>query len=134
MKTLKLRQIRVDRGLSQVGVAAAMGVSQPAVSKIERRPDPSVSVLRDYIAALGGKLEIVARFPDGVVPLPIDSDRPEVRYDRLRPPLRKVAEQPPVVAPEWLDDVDRIRAMTPKARMEEVTNLTAFFAVARRRG
>jgi hypothetical protein len=37
------------------------------VSKLERRADMYVSALRTYVEALGGELEIVARFPDGAV-------------------------------------------------------------------
>lgn len=33
----------------------------------ERRADMYVSSLRSYIEALGGELEILARFPDGTV-------------------------------------------------------------------
>ena len=40
----------------------------------------------------------------------------------------------PVVAPEWLDEADRIRAMTPSGRMRELSNAASFFARARRIG
>ena len=39
-------------------------VNQPAVSKIEQRADIYVSSLRSYIEAVGGKLKIVAEFPE----------------------------------------------------------------------
>ena len=42
-------------------------VNQPAVSKIERRADIYVSSLRSYIEAVGGKLKIVAEFPEGEI-------------------------------------------------------------------
>jgi hypothetical protein len=42
-------------------------VGQPAVAKLERRTDMYVSNLRRYIEALGGSLEITARFPEGAV-------------------------------------------------------------------
>ena len=42
-------------------------VGQPAVAKLERRTDMYVSNLRRYIEALGGSLEITARFPEGSV-------------------------------------------------------------------
>ena len=41
--------------------------TQSEVSKIERRSDLYVSTLRSYIEAMGGELEIIARFPDGAV-------------------------------------------------------------------
>lgn len=113
-----------------MGVAAALGVSQSAISKIERRDDVSVTALRDYIAALGGEVDIVARFPDGAVPITVSA----TRYSQ-RAPLRKVAERPAFVMPEdWAVEVVRIRAMPPDARMEEVANLSRFYAGAKRRG
>lgn len=35
--------------------------------KLERRADMLVSTLRRYVEAMGGRLDIVATFPDGVV-------------------------------------------------------------------
>jgi hypothetical protein len=35
------------------------------VSKLEQRTDAFVSTLQSYVRALGGELDIVARFPDG---------------------------------------------------------------------
>jgi len=42
-------------------------VGQPAVAKLERRTDMYVSNLRRYIEALGGSLEITARFGESRV-------------------------------------------------------------------
>ena len=39
-------------------------LGQPAVARLEQRADVYVSNLRHYIEALGGTLEITARFPD----------------------------------------------------------------------
>lgn len=44
-----------------------LSVKQAAVSKLEKRTDMYVSTLRNFIKAMGGDLEIVARFPDGSV-------------------------------------------------------------------
>jgi hypothetical protein len=44
-----------------------MKVNQPAVAKMERRADMYVSSLRSYIEAVGGRLKIVAEFPEGEV-------------------------------------------------------------------
>ncbi len=49
-------------------------MGQPAVAKLERRTDMYVSNLRRYIEALGGSLEITARFPDGTVSITNFSD------------------------------------------------------------
>ncbi len=42
-------------------------INQSAVSKLERRTDMYLSTLRSYIEAMGGELEIIARFPDRAV-------------------------------------------------------------------
>jgi hypothetical protein len=49
-------------------------IQQPAVAKIEKRTDMYLSTLRDHIQAMGGELEIVARFPDGAVKISNFSD------------------------------------------------------------
>lgn len=62
---MTLAEARKARGLSQTALAQGMNLAQPNVSQIENRPDALVSTLNDYIEALGGTLEIRARFPDG---------------------------------------------------------------------
>jgi len=42
-------------------------VNQAAISKLERRTDMYIGTLRSYIKAMGGDLEVIARFPDGEV-------------------------------------------------------------------
>ncbi len=64
---LALYQLRKARAVSQEELAAKLAVGQPAVAKLERRADMYVSNLRRYVEALGGRLEITARFPDGAV-------------------------------------------------------------------
>ncbi len=60
-----LQELRKALHHSQEKVGEELGVSQAAVSKIERRTDMYVSTLRAYIEAVGGRLDIVARFPGG---------------------------------------------------------------------
>ena len=62
-----LRQIREARERSQVEVAEKLHINQAGVSKLERRTNMYLSTLRGFIEAMGGKLEIVARFPDQAV-------------------------------------------------------------------
>lgn len=62
-----LRQLREARERSQEELAVKLHVKQAAVSKLERRTDMYLSTLRSYIEAMGGKLEIVARFKDQAV-------------------------------------------------------------------
>jgi transcriptional regulator with XRE-family HTH domain len=61
---MTLQALRKARSHSQKRVGEKLKVNQSEVSKIERRTDLYVSTLRHYIEAVGGELEIVARFPD----------------------------------------------------------------------
>ena len=61
---MDLAQLRVARQLSQAALGAILRVEQPAVAKMEKRTDMYVSTLRRFIEAMGGELEITARFPD----------------------------------------------------------------------
>ncbi|MBI4499618.1 MAG: XRE family transcriptional regulator [Gemmatimonadetes bacterium] len=64
---MPLQELRQARRLSQEALAKTLGAKQASISKLERRTDMYVSSLRQYVAAMGGELEITARFPDGVV-------------------------------------------------------------------
>jgi transcriptional regulator with XRE-family HTH domain len=63
-EAMTLEELRKSRSLSQEDLASAMAVGQPAVAKLEKRTDMHVSNLRRYVEALGGTLEITARFKD----------------------------------------------------------------------
>ena len=67
-----LRTLRKSRYMSQAELAAQLSVGQSSISKLERRADVHLSTLRHFVAALGGVLEVRARFPDRIVKL-IDS-------------------------------------------------------------
>lgn len=62
--TVTMRELRAIAGKSQVEVAAEMGVAQGEVSRLEGRSDTKLSTLERYVRALGGEIEIVARFGD----------------------------------------------------------------------
>ena len=64
---MPLHELRQARERSQEDLARELNVGQPAVAKFERRADMYVSNLRRYVEALGGSLEITARFPEGSV-------------------------------------------------------------------
>ncbi|SRR5712692_11112601 len=66
---LALAAVREQCGVTQKEVAATLGVSQANVSRIEHEEDLYLSTLRDYVAALGGRLELTAVFPDQAVQL-----------------------------------------------------------------
>lgn len=60
----RLADIRKAQGETQTSLAGTMHVTQPRVSKIERGDltHTELGTLESYVAALGGKLEIVAHF------------------------------------------------------------------------
>ena len=68
-RELLLAELRALTGKTQRQVAAALGIKQPSLSKLEKQPDMQLSTLRRIITALGGELELVARFPTGPVKL-----------------------------------------------------------------
>jgi hypothetical protein len=45
-------------------MAEVLGVGQDSVSRLEQRSDLLISTLRNYVEAMGGKLSLVAEFPD----------------------------------------------------------------------
>ena len=71
---MPLNELRQARGLSQKMLAEVLHVQQPSIAKIEKRTDMYLSTLRSHIEAMGGELEIVARFPDGSVRISNFSD------------------------------------------------------------
>lgn len=71
-----LRTLREHRRVSQEGLAQLMGVSQPNISRLERRVDMNIRTLRAVVEAIGGHLEIVARFGDDAVRI-TQFDEPE---------------------------------------------------------
>lgn len=60
----RLAELRTSRGLTQVQVASRAGMAQSDVSKLERREDPRLSTLERYVSATGGRLHLVAEYPD----------------------------------------------------------------------
>jgi len=64
---MPLQELRQARGLSQKVLAEILHVQQPAIAKLEKRTDMYLSTLRSHIEAMGGELDIVAKFPEGSV-------------------------------------------------------------------
>jgi DNA-binding XRE family transcriptional regulator len=66
VRAQRLAEVRKRQNATQVEVAAAMGVSQARVSKIEKGEleRSEVETLAAYVRALGGKLKIIADFGD----------------------------------------------------------------------
>jgi transcriptional regulator with XRE-family HTH domain len=68
-KEMALAELRQALGVSQAELAARLNVKQPAISRLERREDMTISHLSEVVRALGGELQMTARFPDGDVVL-----------------------------------------------------------------
>ncbi|MEK7404974.1 MAG: XRE family transcriptional regulator [Acidobacteriota bacterium] len=64
---MPLNEMRAAREFTQERLAKRLRVKQASISKLERRADMYVSTLRDFVKAIGGELEITARFPEGEV-------------------------------------------------------------------
>jgi DNA-binding Xre family transcriptional regulator len=58
-----LGELRQQANMTQAELAAAMGISQPNVSKLEGEDDMRISTLRRIVEALGGKLRITVEMP-----------------------------------------------------------------------
>jgi DNA-binding XRE family transcriptional regulator len=61
---LTLQDLRQAQHLTQERMAELLGVEQENVSRLERRADLLLSTLMSYVAAMGGKLRLVAEFPN----------------------------------------------------------------------
>lgn len=61
---MTLRDLRKARAQTQKSLAKSLEIGQDGVSRLEQRSDLLLSTLRDYVSALGGSLELIARFPD----------------------------------------------------------------------
>lgn len=67
LKAMPLQELRQAHQMSQERLAQLLTTKQANISRMERRTDMYISTLRSYIEAMGGQLDIVARFPDGEV-------------------------------------------------------------------
>jgi transcriptional regulator with XRE-family HTH domain len=63
--SIRLQQVRKSHNVTQKELAQAMGLSQSALSELERRPNITLNAMQRYIEALGGHLEIKAIFKKG---------------------------------------------------------------------
>lgn len=75
-----LRELRESVAKSQAKLAQDLGIGQAAVSKIERATDLYLSTLREFIAGIGGELNLIVTFAD---------DRPPVQIAGFRPLRRR---------------------------------------------
>ena len=82
-----LQQAREAVGISQQALAARLHMSQPALSRFERRPNITMQGLRQYVEALGGKLEVN-------VVLPKQPRRVGARAVAAKAPARRIKLMP----------------------------------------
>ncbi len=61
---MSLRDLREALTLTQQRIADTLGIGQDSVSRLEKRSDLLLSTLRSYIEAMGGRLSLIAEFPD----------------------------------------------------------------------
>jgi predicted transcriptional regulator len=68
-----LRALREAAGVTQEELAEKVGADQSQISRLERQGggDARVSLLKRYVEALGGEIQIVATFRGKVVRLPV---------------------------------------------------------------
>lgn len=64
---MALSELRQAMGITQERLAKTLRIKQAGVSKIESRSDIFVSTLRKAIEAMGGELEIRAKFASGEI-------------------------------------------------------------------
>jgi len=61
---MTLRDLRAIQHLTQARLAELLGVEQDSVSRMERRADMLLSTMTSYVEAMGGKLSLIAEFPN----------------------------------------------------------------------
>ncbi len=61
---MTLQELRRAREMTQAKMAKQLGVAQKQISEIDRRTDMHISTMRRSIEAMGGKLSLIAEFPD----------------------------------------------------------------------
>ncbi len=59
-----LRELRKAYHLTQAEVAKNLVLEENSISKVEKETDLLLSTLANYIERLGGKLKLVAEFPE----------------------------------------------------------------------
>jgi transcriptional regulator with XRE-family HTH domain len=72
-------KLRQARQMTQTAIAERLNIAQGAVSRMERQSDFLLSTLREYVGALGGKLELRVVFPDAHFELETLTPEPRAR-------------------------------------------------------
>lgn len=64
LSEIALQDLRKSLHLTQEQIAAVLDMKQATISRLESQDDMYISTLNSYITALGGRLKLVAAFPD----------------------------------------------------------------------
>ena len=96
-----LREVRPRAGKSQTQLAQMLRIKQPTLSKLEGRSDMQISTLQKIIEALGGEVEIIARFPDTQVRLS--------QFHHKSPNRRRATGTPKIYSPRLVHKKDAAR-------------------------
>src|SRR5215813_4662748 len=98
---ISLRELRRYTRRTQSQAAAAARMTQPELSRLERREDFLLSTLQAYVGALGGSLEVLVSFGSSTFRL-TDADRPRGGFhmDDIAAALEDLAS-----LPTWLPAV-----------------------------
>lgn len=88
---LTLRDLRQAQSLTQERMAELMGVEQENVSRLERRADLLLSTLSSYVTAIGGRLRLIAEFPNRQ---PVAIALADITGERAKPRRRNRAARP----------------------------------------
>ena len=75
LEEIRLFELRHREAVSQAELAGRLDVTQGAISKLEHADDVRVSTLRQYLEALGARLELVAVFDDEDRSVPVHLGR-----------------------------------------------------------
>jgi hypothetical protein len=67
LEEMPLAELRQARKFTQQQIAQSLKIKQASVSKMESQTDMYISTIRRYIEAMGGELEIIAKFPEGSI-------------------------------------------------------------------
>lgn len=116
---MSLKDLRKARELTQEHMAELLGIGQEGISRLEKRSDLLISTLRNYVARMGGRIELVVRFPD----------RPAVLLQDL---AELSTAEPKSPAPKKSSNGLRRGQHTPEAgRIRQTSNLQWLFLVSR---
>jgi transcriptional regulator with XRE-family HTH domain len=59
-----LQDLRKSLHLTQEQIAAILDMKQATISRLKSQDDMYISTLNSYVTALGGRLKLIASFPD----------------------------------------------------------------------